>query len=123
MQAWQFPSYAYVLILAALLACGAAALAWPRRSAPGGTAFVLLMIATATWELFRVLEAAAVEASAKVYWARFEYLGIATVPVLWFIFTRQFSRRNRVSPGLGPAWLWILPAVTLTLVFSNGQHG
>ncbi len=123
MYAWQFPVYAYVLIPAALLACILAALAWPRRSAPGGTAFVLLMIATAVWELFRVLEAAAIETSAKVYWARFEYFGIATVPVLWFLFTRQFSRRDRTSPGLGPAWLWILPAVTLALVFSNAQHG
>jgi diguanylate cyclase (GGDEF)-like protein/PAS domain S-box-containing protein len=121
--AWQFPGYAFALILAALLACGIAAVAWPRRSAPGGTAFVLMMIATATWELFRVLEAIAVEPSAKIYWARFEYLGIATVPVLWLLFTRQYSTRDRARPGLGPAWLWIVPAATLVLAFSNEHHG
>ena len=123
MASWQFPPYAFVIVLATVLACGVAALAWKRRSAPGGTAFVLLMLATAAWELFRVLEAIAVEPAAKTNWARFEYLGIATVPVLWFLFTRQFSRRERAGPGLGPAWLWILPAATLLLVFSNGQHG
>lgn len=105
--AWQFPAYAFVLMLTALLACGIAALAWPRRSAPGGTAFVLLMLATATWEAFRVLEAIAVAPDAKIYWAKFEYLGIASVPVLWFLFTRQYARRDRAKPGLGPAWLWI----------------
>ena len=123
MGAWTFPPYAAVIVLAALLALGVAAIAWPRRRAPGGTAFALLMIATATWELFRLLEAVAIGAEAKIYWARFEYLGIATVPVLWYLFTRQFSKRIRVRPGLGPAWLWILPATTLLLVFSNGQHG
>ncbi|MFA5915023.1 MAG: histidine kinase N-terminal 7TM domain-containing protein, partial [Burkholderiales bacterium] len=91
MASWQFPPYAFVIVLATVLACGVAALAWKRRSAPGGTAFVLLMLATAAWELFRVLEAIAVEPAAKTNWARFEYLGIATVPVLWFLFTRQFS--------------------------------
>jgi diguanylate cyclase (GGDEF)-like protein/PAS domain S-box-containing protein len=120
---WQFPAYAYALILAALLACGIATVTWPRRGAPGGTAFVLLMIATATWELFRLLEAIAVEPGAKIYWARFEYLGIATVPVLWLLFTLQYSRRDRARPGLGPAWLWIVPAATLVLAFSNEQHG
>ncbi len=123
MGAWQFPAYVLILLLAALLACGVALAAWPRRSAPGGTAFVLLMIATATWELFRVLEAIAVDASAKIHWARFEYLGIVSVPVLWVLFARQYSRRDRSSPGLGPAWLWIVPATALALVFSNEQHG
>lgn len=123
MDAWQFPGYAYALILAALLACGIAAAAWPRRSAPGGTAFVLMMVATAAWELFRVLEAVAVEPGAKIYWARFEYLGIATVPVLWLLFTRQYSSRDRSRPGLGPAWLWLVPAATLALAFTNDQHG
>jgi diguanylate cyclase (GGDEF)-like protein len=123
MDAWTFPPYAALIILAALLALGVAAIAWPRRRAPGGTAFALLMTATATWELFRLLEAIAVGTEAKVYWARFEYLGIATVPVLWYLFTRQFSKQIRARPGLGPAWLWILPAATLLLVFSNGQHG
>lgn len=123
MGAWIFPPYALVIILAAVLALGVAAIAWPRRRAPGGTAFALLMIATATWELFRLLEAVAVGTDTKIFWASFEYLGIATVPVLWYLFTRQFSRRIRARPGLGPAWLWILPAATLVLVFSNGQHG
>ena len=123
MDAWQFPGYAFALIAAALLACGVAAVAWPRRGAPGGTAFALMMIATATWELFRVMEAIAIEPSAKIYWARFEYLGIVSVPVLWFLFTRQFARRDRARPGLGPAWLWIVPAATLYLAFSNEQHG
>ena len=97
MGTWQFPAYAYALILAVLLACGIAAATWPRRSAPGGTSFVLMMIATATWEVFRMIEAIAIEPSAKIYWARFEYLGIATVPVLWFLFTRQYSRRDRAN--------------------------
>jgi diguanylate cyclase (GGDEF)-like protein len=121
--AWQFPGYAFALTLAVLIACGVAALAWPRRSAPGGTAFVLMMIATAAWELFRVLEAIAVLPEAKIFWARFEYFGIATVPVLWFLFTRQYSRRDRTRPGLGPAWLWIVPALTLVLAFTNEYHG
>ncbi len=123
MSAWQFPGYAIVLILAVLFACGSAALAWPRRNARGGTAFVLMMAATATWELFRVLEAVAVLPDAKIFWARFEYFGIATVPVLWFLFTRQYSRRDHARAGLGPAWLWIVPALTLVLVFSNEYHG
>lgn len=123
MNAWHFPTYTYVLVAATLIASAIAALTWPRRSAPGGTAFVLLMIATATWELFRILEALAVEQATKVLWAGLEYLGIATVPVLWFLFARQFARRDQASPGLGPIWLWIVPAATLMLALTNVHHG
>lgn len=123
MDNWQFPNYAYLLILAVLLAFGIAAVAWRRRNAPGGVAFVLMMLATATWEFFRLLESIAVEPGAKIYWARFEYIGIASVPVLWLLFTRQYSRREHARLGLGPAWLWIVPAATVALAFSNEQHG
>ncbi|MBE0623101.1 MAG: diguanylate cyclase [Burkholderiales bacterium] len=121
--AWQFPGYAALLVLAVMLTGGIAMAAWPRRSAPGGTAFVLMMIATAVWSLFRILEAIAVQPGDKIYWARFEFLGVVAIPTLWLLFTRQYSRRERVSPGLGPIWLWIVPAAVLALVFSNAQHG
>ena len=120
--AWQFPHYVLVLLAAGLLACAVAAIAWRRREAPGGSAFALLMLATATWELFRVFEAIAIEPTAKIHWAQYEYFGISTVPVLWFVFARQFALRGRARPGPGPVWLWIVPLASLALVFTNARH-
>ncbi len=121
MIAYQFPTYAYALVSAVLAAAAIAMLTWRKRSAPGGIAFVLMMGATAVWTLFRVLEAVVVDVGAKIFWARFEYLGISSLPVLWYLFTREYARGAGSRASFGPIWLWLLPLATIGLVFGKPE--
>lgn len=110
-----------ILLLSAALALGLAVLAW-RRPIPGHAWFALLMLAVAEWEAFRVLEGLTVGLAAKVAWARWEYIGIASVPVLWLLFTltygaqRSLSRRAMVS-------LWFIPTLTVVIALSGDPLG
>jgi signal transduction histidine kinase len=119
---WDFPPYAVAFVVNALLAALLGIIAWRRSVAPGTTAFALMMFAVAVWTGMRVLEAAAVETWAKVLWARFEYLGIASVAALWLIFCARFSRFDRWLTPTVTALLFVIPAVTVVMAFTNDWH-
>ena len=94
-----------------------------RRRVPGNSALALLMVAIALWTFGRGLEAAALKMSWKIFWAEVEYLGIASVPVLWVIFIYQYTRRDRWLNSLTMAALWIIPVVTVAIAATNRWHG
>jgi hypothetical protein len=107
------------------LALTLAILAW-RRPVPGRTPFALLMLAVAEWETFRVLEGLAVGLTAKVAWARLEYVGIAAVPVLWLLYTQAYRTGNRERRPLSRramAALWIIPAITMGIALTRDPLG
>ncbi len=56
---------------------------------------------------------------AAVGWAKFEYLGIAPLPLLWFIFAHTYvhSEQPRIR------WLWIMPITTIVIALTNQYHG
>ena len=68
-----------------------------------------------------VLEAAAVEISHKVTWAKLEYFGILSVGPLWLLFALAYARQIAV-PLRALLLLWTLPAAGLVLVFTNEHH-
>lgn len=120
--AWPVPLSSALLLLSAALALTLALLAW-RRHGPGRLWFALLMLAVADWEAFRLLEGLAAGVTAKVGWVRLEYLGIATVPVLWLLFALAYSG-GRYRPSLRIlALLWVIPAITAGLALTRDPFG
>ncbi|HTP60181.1 MAG TPA: histidine kinase N-terminal 7TM domain-containing protein, partial [Spirochaetia bacterium] len=84
----------------------------------------LTMAATAWWSAGNAAEDLAVGLAAKLVFANLEYLGITTIPVLWFALGWSLDRQERTdAPGkLSPAF-WILPAVTSVLVWTDPVFG
>jgi diguanylate cyclase (GGDEF)-like protein/PAS domain S-box-containing protein len=56
---------------------------------------------------------------AKRFWLRFENIGILTVPVVWFIFTVQYTRLDRWLNRFTGSLLFLVPATSLVLLFFN----
>jgi PAS domain-containing protein len=94
-----------------------------RRYNPGGTPFILLMLAVGEWSLTGALEAAVVEVAGKIFWAKFEYLGITTVGLLWLVFALAFTRRKEWLSVRRLIMLGIIPLVTIAMAFTNELHG
>jgi len=69
-----------------------------------------------------MLEFMGADLETKLFWAKIQYLGIATLPLATFLFALEFSGRAAwltVSKFLGLA---ILPVATIILVFTNESH-
>ncbi|MGV8025956.1 MAG: histidine kinase N-terminal 7TM domain-containing protein [Anaerolineaceae bacterium] len=108
---------------AAIISLFVAIIIFIKRVEPGGTAFALVMLAIVLWLIFRVFEGLSEGITEKIFWAKFEYLGIATLPVCYFIFASQFSRRDRWITKKNLFIAFLLPLLTLILVFTNEYHG
>jgi diguanylate cyclase (GGDEF)-like protein len=115
--------YALSLFAGALVAGAVAAIAWKRAVTPVGRLLARLMAAVFIWSLAAAFEAAEAERAAKILLSKLEYLGIATVPVLMFLFALQFLRSGRRPPRVLMALLWAIPAATVLLAFTNERHG
>ncbi|HAF62440.1 MAG TPA: hypothetical protein DCK95_08950 [Anaerolineaceae bacterium] len=94
-----------------------------KRTEPGGVSFACVMFSISLWLIFRVFEGVADTVSNKVFWAKFEYLGIVTLPVFYFVFASQYSRKDKWITTRNIILISIIPALTLILVFVNEKHG
>ncbi len=89
---------------------------------PGGYYFALFLAAAAFWALASALENSVADMPSKILFSRLSYLGLATVAPLWLLFTLGYRR----SRWLRSRWLpliWVVPAATILLAFTNEWHG
>jgi len=115
----------YVLIsaLAAFVAALVAFVAWRRRAAPGGRPLVGLMIAIAFWSAGAAFEYAAIGIPNKVFWAKVQYLGVVTVPVLYLLLAIEYGHHEHWLTHRRIALLFVVPFITLLLAVTNDWHG
>lgn len=82
-----------------------------------------MLLALALWSLGNMLEIGRTRLPAKSFWANVQYLGIASVPVLWFVFRVQYSSWGHRPTSRQPVLLAIIPMVTPLLVWTDPWHG
>lgn len=118
------PSYPLVLCLTIAVVCsaGMAVAAWPRRDDPTVRAFLVLAAGVTIWSGGRLLEISETELAGRIFWAKFQYLGIVAVPIGWLVAMVHVSRPRFVVPW-SLLWVPVLVAVlTVALVFTNERH-
>lgn len=122
MMQWQLTLNSVILGTTAGFALLIAIIMRNRRAAPGSRSIFYLLIAIAIWAGADALESAAIPISTKIWCAKVAYLGIASVPPLWFRFTLEYGRhfdrltiRNRLLP-------WIVPLLTFVFAATNEWH-
>jgi PAS domain S-box-containing protein len=119
---WQLTPVALVYFGAAFMSIAVAAVARRRRTVPGAQALFGLLLGVTIWTLSDGLESALSDLPAKIFVAKLSYLGIQTVPVLFLLFVLGYTHREHWLTPRRVAALWLLPAVTLLLVFTNEWH-
>ncbi|MFO3796277.1 MAG: histidine kinase N-terminal 7TM domain-containing protein, partial [Anaerolineales bacterium] len=71
---------------------------------------------------FAGLEYMVTSLQAKLLWAKWGYFGIVSLPVFWFTFSLTFTGWQEKLKSY-PSWLlWIIPALTLGMVWTNEWH-
>ena len=117
---YHFGWYSYLLLATAIvMLAGVAAIAL--RSGSKGAVFLLLMqVCIAEWALAVVFETAAVGLPLKLLWTRISYVGIASSPVLFFLFMMEYGRHPRWT-RLSPVLLLLVVPV-LTVLVAVARH-
>jgi diguanylate cyclase (GGDEF)-like protein/PAS domain S-box-containing protein len=120
---WQVSVLSLPLFLTSALALLVAIFGWRRRETAGGTELALMMSALVVWTLTSGLEKLATNLTYKVFWSTIEYLGIASVSVLFLMFALRFSQKDHWLTKRNLVILWIMPFVTICIAATNRWHG
>jgi PAS domain S-box-containing protein len=120
---FQFSPYMLPLIGSALVSGWIAAYVWTRRSTRSAPALVLLALAIMIWSIGYALEIAGANLSTKIFWGKVQYIGIVSVPLLWFIFAYNYASRDKRLTHRAMMLTAIVPGITLVLAFTTDLHG
>lgn len=115
--------YAFALVVAALICALCTIVGLHRRALPGGLGAAVTMAAAAVWALFYAFELATPELDGKVIWAKAQYVGIAILPVAWYLAARSYTGATTKLSGSRIALLGLIPVITVALAATNESHG
>lgn len=117
-----FNPFSLSLIVTGLIALVIAAYIGTHRRALGAGTFALGMASLTVWSIAYGMELASTTLPDMFFWIRIEYLGIATLPALWFVFVIQFSGRGKLLTPFKTFLLFVIPVCTIALVATNQLH-
>jgi PAS domain S-box-containing protein len=125
---FQYSPYILPLIAAALLSGWVALYSFNQRGLhgarpQGAVSLGVLAIAIAEWCLGYALEIAGADLPTKLLWGKLQYIGIVTVPLMWFFFAiNHANRARRLTPRI-ETLLTVVPAITVLMAFTTELHG
>ena len=109
-------------LMAGALTAGVALYVWRKRVIPGATALFILMIAATVWAVGNALEIMSSQLAYKLFWAKFQYVGVVTTPLACFAFVLQYSGQSKWLNWQTFLFLILIPFVTLFLVWSYPRN-
>lgn len=74
------------------------------------------------WCIFLAMEYAAVDVETKVLWAKLEYLGLLTIPVLFLNHALLISHHDWQFLRRHILWLFVIPVITILFTATNEYH-
>jgi len=119
---YQFPGFTIAYAVSALLCLISAGMAWKRRINSGSIPFAILMLSLTIWSFASIFEAGAMTVNGKIFWSKWQYLGITTVSPLWIIFSAEYTGKSKILTTKNRWLIWIIPFVTLVMAFTNEYH-
>ena len=120
---WRYGPFVVPLALSAIVNITMALTLWHRRKIPGARALIALLCATSWWALAELVQYGVQELPGKIFWTNMIYFGIVSASVFWFLFCVAYSRFRRRLRASELASLWIVPAVSLLLLWIDPTDG
>jgi signal transduction histidine kinase len=119
---WQVTPATLIYLGAALVGAATALVARRHRHVRGAAPLAALMVAASLWALCDAIESSAPEMSTKILASKISHIGIQAVAVLFLIFVLRYTRRDEWLTRGRLAALWIMPVITVLVVFTNEWH-
>jgi PAS domain S-box-containing protein len=117
-----FTIYSVFYLVTTLVSFFIAFLSWQRKSVKGAKELTSLMIASGIGAFCLIFETAAPTIPEKIIWAKLEYIGGVSTPVLYLIFVLRFTGRDKFLSLNHILLLFIIPFITLMLTITNEYH-
>lgn len=93
-----------------------------RTEVTGARRLAFLMAALGLWTFASGMESAFLTNPTKILSAKVMHIGVQSVPPLLFLFSIEYSARKYWLEKRNQVLIWILPIITILLVFTNEYH-
>jgi PAS domain S-box-containing protein len=80
------------------------------------------MLAIALWSFTSGMHTLVGDRATRIIIAKFQYLAVAPIGVLWLLFTTEYSRIAWPAQRITRVLVWAIPVATLLLAWTNEQH-
>ncbi len=115
--------YVSPLIFGAALGLALAFFVSRIRYVPGSRSLVALILMATLWSGAYALEFLSPSLEMKLFWAKVQYFGIATIPVAWLVFAHRYMESHEWPRSLAARLgLGLIPFLTIVLVWTNDFH-
>jgi PAS domain-containing protein len=115
--------FSLVYLLAAAVALGAAAVIWPRRHAPGGTALSGMLGAAAFWAVCDAIELHLPTVEGKRFISQLQYIGVVSAAPLFVHAAVQLAGHGARMTARVLVLVWGVPVVSLLMAWTSQWHG
>lgn len=95
---------------------------WHRRNSRAARPLAITMSAVACYLLANTIELVTPDPGLTLFMSKICYLFISVITISWFQFAVDYTNREKWFPARQYWILWIIPAITLILVFTNEVH-
>lgn len=109
----------FATAIAAFITIG---LLWKFRRSVEVKHLIFVEFFVAIWAFTYGMEFSTNDLATKIFWSKMSYLGIAVLPVFHFLFMTAFSQNMKVVQSPYINLLFIIPLITVILVFTNEKH-
>lgn len=116
-----FNLYAISLMIAGGIA-GLTSIATFIKSGSTVRTFSFMMAGVTIWALAYAFELSTRSLENMLFWINIEYIGIALIPAFWLLFCMQFTGFDKWLNKKTILLIFLLPAVTLLMVWTNEWH-
>ena len=119
---WLTNPFVFPILIAGLITIVNALVVVQRRRVTGSLPLFGILAAIVWWSFTYAFELASSQQSWELVWSKMEYFGIVSVPVFFLLFALEYSGyRPKIQRWI--ALFWIIPVITLILVWTNDFHG
>ena len=119
---YNFGTESIIEFLTALAAISIIIVLWKYKKSPEVRYLIYLELLVAVWAVTYAFEFGTSKLETKVLWSQLSYLGIAFLPVCYFLFATAFSQRNHIITRRNIGLLLVIPFITLILALTNNIH-
>lgn len=119
---WQSNPYVFPIIVAGLISLINALVVSQRRGVAGSLPLLGMLLALSGWSFTYALELASAKIEWQLFWAKIEYIGIASIPTLYLLFTLEYAQHKKVFEKKRIYWIWFFSIATILLVWTSNLH-
>lgn len=122
METLQYTPYIIPALVSAVICLILARYVWNNRPTVGATSFTAFMMTVAFWSTAYVFELSAVSETAKIFWAKTQYIAIVSAPISWLALSLEYNGQEKWLTWRNLLLLSIFPFLTFLIVLTNEFH-